>query len=352
MDTNLLLKTFPTNDSSGLSLVDPRFSEIGSLIQSGDYSNASALAESIISEDIFDIRIICYFLFGVLLENGTSSFPQIMESIIRICTDNWDATRPSKNKEKQVINSFKWLFKQLVKKLTYEEKKQSSEWLGWQGETDSDTIKKTLDLCDELQQIITEKFEKSDSQLFDGISKIKSWLNTFYKLVYKEPEPEEIVEEEPDSAPVDEDEVLEKDSDQTDIGKPGGDNDKTPEHSKNFHLAQLLKKIKAFEILISKEKFEQASLVAFDINNIVNNFDPKLYFPELFTRFSLLYTINVQEIIGCNKYTKTEEWKSLQELYKVDIDGFTQLDLDISFPESSRENSPDLDDDEDMEYED
>ncbi len=356
MDTNLLLKTFPTNDNPGLSLVDPRFSEIGSMIQNGDYSKASALAESIISEDVFDIRIICYFLFGVLLENGTNSFPQIIESIMLICTDNWEATLPSKNKEKQVTNSFKWLFKQLAKKIEYEEKKQSPEWLKWQDETDSDTVKKTIALCDELQQIITEKFGKSDSQLFDGLSKIKSWLNMFYKLVYKEPEPapeevpEEVHKDEPDleSGHAHEDKILEKNNTQTAMGNK----DEPLAYSKNFHLAQLLKKIKAFEILIGKEKFGQASLVSFDINHIINNFDPKLYFPELFVQFSLLYAVNVKKIIGCNKYTKTAEWESLQELYKVDIDGFTQMDLDISFPENSGENNPDMNGGEDMGYED
>jgi len=351
MDTNLLLKTFPTNENPGLSLVDPRFSEMGSLIQNGDYSEASALAESIISEDIFDIRIICYFLFGVFIEHGTNSFPQVIESIMLICTDNWKATLPSKNKEKQVINSFKWLFKQLIKKMEYEEKKQSSEWLGWQDETDSDTIEKSLDLCDELQQIITEKLGKSDSQLFDGISKIKSWLNSFYKLVYKEPE--EVPEDESDSKPVnaDEDEATEKSSSQPDIVKSDMRTTyEATEHSKNSHLAQLLKKIKTFEILINNKKFEQASLVAFDINDIVKNFDPKLYFPELFTRFSLLYAVNVKEIIDCEKHTKTAEWKSLQELYKVDIDGFTELVIDISFPETSMGNSQDFDAEEDMGY--
>lgn len=350
MDTNLLLKTFPSNDNPGLSLVDPRFSEIGSFIQSGDYSKASALAESIISDEIFDIRIICYFLFGVLLENGTNSFPQIMESILGICTDNWDATLPLKNKEKQVTNSLKWLFKQVSKKIEYEEKKESPEWLGWQNDTNSETIEKSLNLCNELQQTITEKLGTADSQLFDGISKIKSWLSTFYKLVHKEPEAEEPAEEtsDPESEIPHGNDVPKKNSAQT-VREPI---DALPENPKNFYLTQLLKKITAFEILISKEKFEQASLVAFDINHIINNFDPKLYFPELFGRFSLLFALNVKEIISCNQYTKTAEWESLQELYKVDIEGFTQLDMNISFSETMTNNSDEFDHDQDPDYDD
>ncbi len=59
MDTNLLLKTFPENDNPGMSLVDPRFSEMGSLIQNGEYLKASDLAQPIISEEIF-VNHVCF----------------------------------------------------------------------------------------------------------------------------------------------------------------------------------------------------------------------------------------------------------------------------------------------------
>ena len=364
MYVSLLLRDFPLSDPPGMSLSDPRFSEMVTLIQNGDYPKATALARSIISDDIFDIRIICYFLFGVFVEHGTVALPDIIAAIKGICTENWEATGPLKNKKKQVTNSLKWFFRQMLKTMTYEEKKQSSQWTHWQESTDSDTVQQALDLCDELQKIIPEVPGDEDSQLFDGLSKMKSWLNTLYKLVYKEPEPEVEVEVETetesevesdadadddaeDESAISDDALDDSQKDSPHVSSSvfshtgeGWEKDGVPPHgvaisSKSLYLIELLKKINAFENLIKKKKFAQASLVAFDINAILDDFDPKRYFPELFSRYSLLYTVHIKEIITNREYTQTDEWNALQELYKVDIDEFTQLDLDPAILETA-----------------
>ena len=104
-----------------------------------------------------------------------------------------------------------------------------------------------------------------------------------------------------------------------------------PEGTGSYHLAQLYKKIAAFQSLIEKKKYEQASLVAFDIDETIENFDPRLYFPEIFAEFSLQYSMNIQEILNSKKYVKSAEWQALKALYKVDIDRFAAMDLDLDF---------------------
>ena len=42
MDAALLLKKFALTDPPGMSLSDPRFSEMATLIQNGDYPKATA----------------------------------------------------------------------------------------------------------------------------------------------------------------------------------------------------------------------------------------------------------------------------------------------------------------------
>ncbi|MCG8688148.1 MAG: type VI secretion system ImpA family N-terminal domain-containing protein [Desulfobacterales bacterium] len=326
MDKTLLLKSFTVQENPGLTLTDPRFNELTTHIQSGDFNEVAILAETIISEEVYDIRVICYFLFGIFLEHGAAGIPEIFQSLIKILDENWDAVGPVKNKEKQFANSLIWLSKQLSRKIDYEEKKESPEWVRWQQTTDTEMVQAAIDLSETLQKKLSEKLEDQASSLVDGISNLRSWLGSLLRLIYKpEPEPEP----EPESEQVDPETAQEPEP--AAPVKASGPQPSIQVDPGNYHMARLQKKIAAFESLISSEKYEQASLVAFDIDHIIENFDPRLYLPEIFADFSLLYSMNIKEILRSKKYTNSSEWKALKELYKVDIDRFTDMDLDLDF---------------------
>ncbi|MCG8637864.1 MAG: type VI secretion system ImpA family N-terminal domain-containing protein [Desulfobacterales bacterium] len=325
MDKTLLLKNFVVQENPGLALTDPRFNELSTHIQSGDYKEVANLAETIISEDIYDIRVICYFLYGVFLEHGAAGLKEIFQSILNVFNENWDAVGPVKNKEKQVTNSIKWLLKQLNRKIDYEEKKESAEWVSWQQEVDTEIVEEAIELCAELQKVLSRSLEDLASQLIDGISSLKSWLGSFLRLIYKpEPEPEEEPEQDEADQPSEA-------AAAAPAAAPPVSGAQVPEGTGSYHLAQLYKKIAAFQSLIEKKKYEQASLVAFDIDETIENFDPRLYFPEIFAEFSLQYSMNIQEILNSKKYVKSAEWQALKALYKVDIDRFAAMDLDLDF---------------------
>lgn len=331
MERGLLLKDFTVTENPGLSLVDPRFNELSTHIQSGDFNQVTVLAESVISEEIYDIRVNCYYLYGLFLEAGPSAMPEIFQSVIKMLSANWDAVGPVKNKEKQYTNSLAWLLKQLGRKIDYEEKKQSPEWERWQKGTDADQVSEALDLCEELRKNTSLKLEDLASHLNDGVASLKTWLGGFYRLVYKAPEPEAEPEEEPEPAPAETEERPE----------PAAPAAQAFEFKGNYHLARLRQKIAAFKKLIEKEKYEQAALVGFDIEEIIANFDPRIYFPEIFSEFSLLYSMNIQELLSSKLYVQTAEWKSLKELYKVDIDRFAAMELNIDFSQAAAESGPD-----------
>lgn len=96
----------------------------------------------------------------------------------------------------------------------------------------------------------------------------------------------------------------------------------------SWHLNVLIKKLEAFNNLISEGKYIGAALVADDINSIIADFDPKIYFPKLFAKFSLLFAANINQLSSCEEYKNTAEWNALKELYKVDLAGFVNFDLD------------------------
>ncbi|HCY86359.1 MAG TPA: hypothetical protein DHV36_14585 [Desulfobacteraceae bacterium] len=329
MDKQLLLNTFTVQENPGLALTDPRFNELSTHIQNGDFKEVANLAESIIREEIYDVRVICYFLYGVFLEHGVAGIGEILDSLSRIFTENWEAVGPVRNKEKQAVNSIKWLLKQVNRKIDYEEKKESPEWIAWQQEVDTETVQADIDGCADLQKVLSQHLEDLAPELVDGISSLKTWLGSFARLIYKpEPEPEE--EAAAEAAP-------ETEAEPTDAESPAPVATAAPGTQPqmvvqgNYHLAQLHRKIAAFKSLIKKKKYEQAALVAFDIDGIIENFDPRLYFPEIFAEFSLLYSMNIKEILTSKNYVNSAEWKSLKALYNVDIDRFESMDMDLDF---------------------
>jgi hypothetical protein len=89
--------------------------------------------------------------------------------------------------------------------------------------------------------------------------------------------------------------------------------------------------MKAFERLIEREEFNKAAIVAEDINNIIANFDPRIYFPKIFSRYSLLRALKIADISAFEKYKGSVEWLTMQDLYKVDLDSFVSLDSEMSY---------------------
>jgi len=89
-----------------------------------------------------------------------------------------------------------------------------------------------------------------------------------------------------------------------------------------------------------------------DINNIIANFDPKVYFPRLFTRFSLQFAANINELTAFEEHKSSVEWQAMQELYKVDLESFVNFDSEAvnlgASGEAGGYEEPEPDEHEDM----
>jgi len=107
--------------------------------------------------------------------------------------------------------------------------------------------------------------------------------------------------------------------------------------------------MKAFDRLVEKQQFPKAAIVADDINQIIANFDPRIYFPKIFSRYSLLLALNIADISGFEEYKGSVVWQTMQDLYKVDLESFVSLDSEMSSSSSPAERA--YDEEEYEEYE-
>ena len=146
MNMDILLgQTLEVSEQAGLESFDPRFTDIATLVQKGDYLAAAERSGALLEQGIYDIRIIGYFAYGVFLEQGFSGFASIFEALTWTMANNWEAIGPVRRRETHVLNSLKWLFSQLIKKLNYEENKKAETWNAWIEETDTELVQTAID---------------------------------------------------------------------------------------------------------------------------------------------------------------------------------------------------------------
>ncbi len=327
MNLDLLTSPLDVSENPGLETIDPRFTDIATLVQNGDYAEATAQCHDILSEQIYDIRIICYYLYGYFIDSGLEVMAEIAQCLAILIREDIDAVGPVKNREKHVQTSLNWLLKFLLNKLQYDEKKKSTNWNTWISELSSDDVEEMLEAAEELRRSIGPVLEDKAGPVLQGLGKFTDWLSSFQIVVYREPEeePEEETEEDDFES---EDEIEEENFQEEKKSTLSCADDAATSIEGSYPLKLLLRKIQAFDELIKTEKFQSAALIAADINNVIANFDPKIYFPKLFAGFSLHYASHINELSSYEQYHESVEWQALQELYKVDIKSFVNLDTD------------------------
>jgi len=251
MNIELLQGTLEISENPGLETIDPRLSDIATLMQEGNYEEAAAQSEAILEEQIYDIRIIGYSLYGHFITQGVGAMADIYQCLANLLRDNLDALGPVKNREKHIQTIMNWMMKQLIKKLQHEEGKNSNLYEGWISEVSSDQVQEALDAGDELRRTLGPVLEDTAGPVLDGLMKVNDWLTAFQRLVYREPEPEPEVEEETDEW--EEGETEEKiEDEQQEAGRkepyvsiPRLDEDAISVEG-SFHLKLLIRKLEAF----------------------------------------------------------------------------------------------------------
>jgi hypothetical protein len=90
----------------------------------------------------------------------------------------------------------------------------------------------------------------------------------------------------------------------------------------SHEMALLLKKLAAFERLVEEGEYTKAAVIADDLTQTIERFDPRVYFPMLFASFYKIFSSNIQIIDGAMSERGTSRWNILQDLYRVDLDSF------------------------------
>lgn len=313
----------PADGELGMSTIDPRFQDIVGQVQNGQFGEAAAAIQGVIGGGVYDIRLFGYYFYGVFLEKGLASLSEIVECLSGVLRDSWDAVGPLKKKERHAGNALLWFFTRVLKKLQYEQDKNTPHWTVWTQRVSSEDAEKAIELVEGFRRIMGPVLEAPKVLVL--LPKIASWLREFQKLVYQ-PEPEPVVEAE---VPAGEESVAAAPTQGAAAAAPAvaAAPAGTPVAQGSFLLHQLLEKLEAFDQVGEREEFEKAAVIAADVNQLLEEFDPRKYFPHLFAK----YYARLAGIIGDMETHLDDEdslrWKYLSQLYNVDLDAFVKLKL-------------------------
>ena len=320
MSILLLQGNLPVTDNPGLDSVDPRYDGIVSYVQEENFILAITLIEELFEENIFDIRMICYYLYGYWLDNSFASLYEVLQCFNNLLSDNFEAIGPIANREKNFEKSLSWMMRQIFKKITYEEKKNSSLWQQWYASISEEEIKLILEAGARLCVNLTEKVNDNAVNIIDQWNKIDSWLRALKTMVAR---PLALIATETENSETDSLLMALKEDNDLTGGFQSDDYIKSFKgYEASYHMTLLLKKIAAFERMVHEKKFDRAALILDDIKLSLSEFEPTLYLPKIFENFVKLQALNFNELVAYQQQRGTLESEVMQEWFKVDLDGF------------------------------
>jgi hypothetical protein len=324
LDLSLLQKSLPASEKPGLDTLDPRFQNIATLVEGSDFIGAAAEVENLIREDIYDIRTLGYYLYAVFFQNGVAGLGDIFGVWAQLFGENWGALGPAKKKEQHAQNALSWFYTRLQKRLEFEQEQKTAEFERWKETVDHEAAQAIIDRHAEMRKALAQVIPEPKAG--EMIKKVDDWLKAFQKLVYVEPPPPEPepAAEAPAATP-------EEPAPAARPGQPAAAatagvaaaTDR-PIAEGSHHLQVLIDKLRAFETLIEKQDFQKAAVVANDVAGIVGAFDPRVYFPKLFSRYYALLSRNVEQIEPLWANKETTGWQMLEQFYRVDLGGFVE----------------------------
>ncbi len=290
--------------SVALDAVDPRLGMIGDLASQDQVDRAADLAEEALSEGHLDIRLIVVVLCAGFLEGGLVTLPRVIDAVERSVGENLGAIGPSEKKQSHFDKRITWLFDRIADQLSYHERAATEQWAAWTEGVESETVEQTAASASLLARTLSREAYASSPR---AVGRLASALKTRAEAM---------------KAPVAQDTKA-----VTEAPPPPQTTSRIPDQLESgratlavsHEFIDLCHRLRAFEALVQKGRYEKAAVVAADLQRIVGEFDPRRYFPELFSGFAALYSQHIETISRYIDQRESPAWNALDQFYRVDL---------------------------------
>ena len=147
-----------------LGIEDRELDEILSLTSQNRYLPAAERAQKLWQQQIYDVRTMGCYLFGVFVERGVASLSLLFECIRRALSDNLAYLSPSHKKERHLDVSLRWLFDSIVSQVRFHERQKDELWTKWNHDWQHAAQEQALEHCNKLLETLDSVIPGSRSK--------------------------------------------------------------------------------------------------------------------------------------------------------------------------------------------
>ncbi|MDB4991450.1 MAG: hypothetical protein JWN04_6628 [Myxococcaceae bacterium] len=311
-DLSFLQENLPA-DPRGLEKGSAELSQLGELAEGRGGAELMARARALFASGISDVRVAIYYLWGAIEVRGLAQLGPALEVLSAMIRADFTGFGPVEQRMAYAQRQLPWLLKQIGAELKYHQVKETAQWNTWVQErievpfAAADSLARALD--GELSVAMPAMVELSSQlrTLQDRLAHQQAALPSSQALE----EATNPVAGSPDAKPLDAARAVER------PGKLG-----RVELRATASFFDLLDRMRAFAELLERGDVPRAAIVADDLTRTIENFDPRLYFPELFSEFSRLLNEHIEPLAVAWEERETLAWKVRSQFYQVDLQRF------------------------------
>lgn len=341
-DLTIYLKDLAFLEFVPLDPGDERLGAIRDAYEKRNWLEAADLATNLAGEGIFDMTPMSYALYGTFREGGISVIELILDVLTAAFGKNFKAIGPRDRHDGFFASRTAWLFQTMHDNILYFQKTGGADWKTLTENLTSVRVREIINHTEPLDAALAapawEKVALALAALVGDLRDLAALL-----------EKQELIAKAAAAKPT----TPDKPAEASNAGNAtGANNNADPaidptgaelvlsaenagltETSSNSakrtitlrvspQFLEFMIKLRAFETLVERGQHMKAAIVAEDIQNIVEHFDPRTYFPDLFSRFSQLLCEHADELEDGMRLQNSFAWKTASQFYQVDLDKF------------------------------
>jgi hypothetical protein len=309
LDPHLLDKLLEA-EAPDIESSDERLGKVNDLVARSAYLDAARAAEALLRQGLYDVRLVGAYLLGLFLEGGMKAMPAVFTALSSTLQRNWAFFGPRERKDVFADASLRWLLKVLNKHLEHHERLKDEAWQRWGTVDNREPLEQALALSEEIFSAFGQVMPRNGCEA--PFRRLTQWLEGHLQSLPEPPRLEEASESEEEPEP--------KSSPEPEPSAPAGQ--AGPTLAVSPALADLMRKLAAFDTLVAREDFGRATVVAADVLALIERFDPRVYLPSLFSKFFVGLSTHAEQVEPLLGNTESLSFRAMDQLYRVDLATF------------------------------